>query len=132
MENVAGAGAVVFYGAHVVLLQNRDGSWVLPKGHVEAGESLLQTALREVREETGLVATCPDPSVSFIARYVNDAGIPREITYFVFETDSTQDLKREDSFLQVALVPRTLAVERLTFVEDKTVMLQALEVRHEE
>jgi 8-oxo-dGTP pyrophosphatase MutT (NUDIX family) len=30
--------------------------WVLPKGHVEPGESPEQTAVREVREETGLEA----------------------------------------------------------------------------
>lgn len=29
-------------------------SWVLPKGHVEDGESIEQAALREVYEETGL------------------------------------------------------------------------------
>jgi len=29
-------------------------SWVLPKGHVEAGETLEQAALREIYEETGL------------------------------------------------------------------------------
>jgi 8-oxo-dGTP pyrophosphatase MutT (NUDIX family) len=29
-------------------------SWVLPKGHVEAGETIEQTALREIYEETGL------------------------------------------------------------------------------
>jgi len=29
--------------------------WCLPKGHVEAGETLAQTAEREVAEETGIV-----------------------------------------------------------------------------
>ncbi len=29
-------------------------SWVLPKGHVEEGESIEQAALREIYEETGL------------------------------------------------------------------------------
>ena len=40
---------------YVVLLRHRfGGHWSFPKGHVEAGESERQTALREVREETGL------------------------------------------------------------------------------
>ncbi len=30
--------------------------WVLPKGHIEKGERTEQTAVREVREETGVVA----------------------------------------------------------------------------
>ena len=36
--------------------RNRGGgrNWVIPKGHVEAGEDLEQTALREVAEETGI------------------------------------------------------------------------------
>ena len=39
----------------LVLLRHRfGGHWSFPKGHVEAGESERQTALREVREETGL------------------------------------------------------------------------------
>ena len=36
--------------------RNRGGGmdWCIPKGHVELGENYLQTAIREVREETGL------------------------------------------------------------------------------
>ena len=32
------------------------GHWVLPKGHIDPGEAPEQTALREVREETGVTA----------------------------------------------------------------------------
>jgi len=36
------------------MIQDRLGRWTIPKGHVEPGESIEQTALREVAEETGL------------------------------------------------------------------------------
>jgi 8-oxo-dGTP pyrophosphatase MutT (NUDIX family) len=32
----------------------RPGTWVLPKGNIDPGESPAETALREVREETGV------------------------------------------------------------------------------
>lgn len=45
--------------ARVPLIARRNRSerieWCLPKGHVEAGETLAQTAEREVAEETGIV-----------------------------------------------------------------------------
>lgn len=52
---------IVFYNnpnndvMNVLLLQNDDGEWVLPKGHVEEGENEIQTAIREVEEETKVV-----------------------------------------------------------------------------
>ncbi len=36
-----------------------DGAWSIPKGEVEAGEDLLETAKREFKEETGVTATGP-------------------------------------------------------------------------
>ena len=53
------AGGVVYRqkpsgGIDILMIQDRLGRWTIPKGHVEKGESLEQTAVREVQEETGL------------------------------------------------------------------------------
>jgi 8-oxo-dGTP pyrophosphatase MutT (NUDIX family) len=38
----------------VALVEKRNGKWVLPKGHVDAEETLEAAALREIGQETGL------------------------------------------------------------------------------
>ncbi|NGX55765.1 MAG: putative mutator protein MutT4 [Chlamydiae bacterium] len=38
----------------VLLILHRKGHWAFPKGHRDRGEEPLQTAVRELREETGL------------------------------------------------------------------------------
>ncbi len=39
---------------YLILYQHRSGTWSVPKGHIAAGETEEETALREIREETGL------------------------------------------------------------------------------
>ena len=52
-----GAGCVVRDEAGRVLLVKRsdNGAWALPAGSMELGETMRECAIREVREETGLV-----------------------------------------------------------------------------
>jgi diadenosine hexaphosphate hydrolase (ATP-forming) len=59
VEKAVSAGGVVYrrgeHGTEIVLCGRLpDGFWALPKGTPEPGESLEETALREVCEETGL------------------------------------------------------------------------------
>lgn len=54
MRWVRAAGGIVTDESGQMLLIRRNGRWDLPKGKVEAGETLLQAALREVEEETGI------------------------------------------------------------------------------
>lgn len=50
------AGGVVIKDRQVLLLRKYFGDWVLPKGKIEKGETTSITALREVREESGVDA----------------------------------------------------------------------------
>jgi 8-oxo-dGTP pyrophosphatase MutT (NUDIX family) len=64
-RDATSAGGVVYRrngrGVEVVLVKRRDRrGWALSKGTIEAGETLEQTALREVQEETGLVVEIVD------------------------------------------------------------------------
>ncbi|WP_341367635.1 NUDIX hydrolase [Yoonia sp. BS5-3] len=56
-----GAIAVVYHDGKFLLVQRRKapnaGTWGFPGGHVELGETALEAAARELREETGIVAT---------------------------------------------------------------------------
>jgi len=56
--------------------------WVLPKGHIENRERPEQTALREVREETGITAriVCPLQTVEFEA---NDKSV--RVAFYLME-----------------------------------------------
>lgn len=70
------------------LLQDRiDPNWsglVFPGGHVEEGESITESVIREVREETGI--TVKDPRLCGVKQFTNDKGK----RYIVFLYSATQ------------------------------------------
>lgn len=55
-------GAIVVRDGHLLLVRRGrgvgQGGWSIPGGRVEAGETLAEAVVRELREETGLSGTC--------------------------------------------------------------------------
>ncbi len=64
-----GSALLEFFLAHPggpFWANREDGAWTIPKGGVEAGEEILDAALREFHEETGITATGPFISLGSI------------------------------------------------------------------
>lgn len=94
-ERVDAAGGIVTCNHHVLLIF-RNGIWDLPKGHVELNEPLDLAALREVREECGLVH-----KIDFNGLFQN--------TYHTYEYNQRSMLKVTSWFLM-----HTEVIEELT------------------
>jgi ADP-ribose pyrophosphatase YjhB (NUDIX family) len=52
------AGGIVYRknnkDVEILLIQDAKDRWTIPKGHIEEGEAAKETAVREIKEETGL------------------------------------------------------------------------------
>lgn len=66
---IEAAGGVVVNDCGQWLMIRRNGRWDLPKGHLEAGESLAACAEREIAEETGIAARVERPLCETLHAY---------------------------------------------------------------
>jgi len=82
---VRAAGGVVLRDGCVLLIhRRRHDDWSLPKGHVEAGETWEEAALREVWEETGL--RCELGEYLGATHYVAPAEGDKEVRYWLMSS----------------------------------------------
>ena len=66
-------------------------SWMPPKGHVEDGESLQQTAAKETREEIGWDIDPKHLKESFLVEYMKKNNVWKQIHIFPVYLDSSND-----------------------------------------
>ncbi|HEX7000425.1 MAG TPA: NUDIX domain-containing protein [Trueperaceae bacterium] len=122
--HVPGAGGVVFDDAgRVLVLTLASGEKVFPKGHIEAGETALEAALREVEEETGVKAWCDDPT-EFTTSYVNAGGVPRHVTWFRMRARGATPRVSESGIRDARFHPVDEAASLLSFRADRELLGQ--------
>lgn len=102
------------------------GHFSFPKGHVEANESEKDTALREVKEETGLdilfvgdfrevITYCPKP------------GVLKDVVFFLGNVIDGVITPQEDEVSLIEWLSYEDALNVVTYDDDKNVLKKAYE-----
>jgi bis(5'-nucleosidyl)-tetraphosphatase len=127
------AGAVVFLpspaGPEYLLLRYGGGNWGFPKGHVEAGETDVQAAQREVAEETGI----PIPAQKLLPGFEDDTDyhfrrgqtlVEKDVRFFLIESQ-TREVTISHEHSGFAWLPYGPAIERVSFEGPRRILQAA-------
>src|SRR5512143_1432219 len=111
------AGAIVYHrGRPLEFLLIAAGYWEFPKGRVDADESEVEAALREVHEETGLDVRLQDgfrrETSYFFRRHRDGALVKKQVVYFLGEA-TTRDVRLSSEHQDKAWLTYDDALKRL-------------------
>jgi len=122
------AGAVIFSetpdGMIFLLLNYPSGHWDFVKGNIEEGETLRQTVVREIMEETGIF------DVEFVNgfedkieyRYQRDGNmVHKEVVFFLAKTKTT-DVKISHEHLGFVWLSFNDALKKLTYKNAQNIL----------
>ena len=125
MKQEKSCGCVVLNEKNqVLLIHHNAGHWDFPKGHVEEGETEVQTAIREVKEETNMdVEIVSDKK--YIANYIIEhKQVEKEVVYFTAKPLSIELKPQETEVSIVEWVKIEDAIETITFETSKNILKQ--------
>lgn len=110
-------------GIEVALIHRpRYDDWSFPKGKLERGESWEHAALREVVEETGIVAELGDELPS--TRYLDGKGREKLVRYWLMSPVRLEPWAPNDEIDGRRWVPLSEAASLLTYAHDRELLAQ--------
>ncbi|MBI2142002.1 NUDIX domain-containing protein [Candidatus Woesearchaeota archaeon] len=125
------AGLVIFHkgngGTKYLLLHYDAGHWDFPKGHLEEGETDMDAALRELKEETGISgASIIDSFSEKLGYFYRRDGkvIRKEVVFFLAEA-KTDEVKLSFEHIGFEWLQFDDALPRITFKNSRDILSKA-------
>ena len=122
------SGAVLFRirGRHpeTLLVQSARGEWGFPKGHLEEGETTVEAAVREIREETGLSAGIREDFCIRVS-YVMPNGKGKICDYYICDRFSGKETPQEGEILSLKWTGTAEAEELLPYPQLRRILRAA-------
>lgn len=125
MKSEKSCGCVVIKDNKVLLVQQKLGNWGFPKGHVENNETEIQTAIREVKEETNLDVIIQKEKRYETKYHINDETL-KTVIFFLATCDNTNVKPQEAEISDIEWLPFEKALDKLSFQNMKGILKQIL------
>lgn len=111
----------------LLIKHKHGGHWSFPKGHVEGAETEVETALREVKEETGLDIKLINGYKEKVY-YSPRVGIKKEVVYFLGKSAWVEAIPQEEEISETRWFDIDSVLKQVTFENDKRLIKHALKV----
>ena len=133
MRTEISAGGIVAFGNAILLLRKFNGSWVLPKGKIEAGESKEQAALREVFEESGIHGNLGAYIGEVHYNYRNSRDnemVAKTVHWFVMYATSMghTNPQKEEGFVEARYVEFKNAIKMAQYDDERQMIEKAIKM----
>lgn len=107
----------------ILLIRHKNGGhWAFPKGHVEGNETEVETARREIREETALNDVEIDTGFRMINTFSPKPGVMKDVVYFAASTVQDEVTVQEEEVMDYTWAAPQRAIELLTYPNDRAMV----------
>lgn len=128
MKYEKSCGAVVFDGDKILVIQQAAGHWGFPKGHVEEGETEVETAIREIKEETNVDVEINE-NFRYVETYSPKEDVEKDVVFFVAKKVGGENIAQEEEVQNIVWVSCEEAMDLLTFESSKNVLKKVMQDR---
>lgn len=119
-------GIVLNEKNEVLLIRHNKGHWGFPKGHVEAGETEEQTAIREIKEETNIDVII-NKDYRYTLEYRTDSGNMKEVVYFLAKNISNCGKPQLEEVSEIEWLEFEKALEKITYDNSRGILKKVIE-----